>query len=276
MDISVQGVIILLIIFIVLYILIDTYYFTENSKTVNVDQSANNKEKNSKRVITVTTEDDDSEVEVRLTMNNTKSKIENFRANGLDNPVIDQGTGDNAYTLLNPPFSAGGQDTMSHRLIVHQVSNKELIGLITEIEAFISNTIIDQARTCQAMHGDEVQLHDGKRGLSLACVTDPYDLRDQIIDGIYEMIYQYVKSRFGINMNPYVVYHDLHMHLGLMEGVIYPLQYSGLYTVHGVQYTNEDWIRTKVHDNIDVRHVLFTVLSRRNIEIEVDTDQHVH
>ena len=276
MDISVQGVIILLIIFIVLYILIDTYYFTENSRTVNVDPSANNKKKGHKRVITLTTEDDDSEVEVRLTMNNTKSKIENFRANGLDNPVIDQGTGDNAYALLNQPLSAGGQDTLSHRLIVHQVSNKELIGLITEIEAFISNTIIDQARTCQDMHGDEVQLHDGKRGLSLACVTDPYDLRDQIIDGIYEMIYQYVKSRFGINMNPYVVYHDLHMHLGLMEGVIYPLQYSGLYTVHGVQYTNEDWIRTKVHDNIDVRHVLFTVLSRRNIEIEVDTDQHVH
>jgi hypothetical protein len=218
----------------------------------------------------------DSKSTVRPTMNNTESVIENFRANGIGNPVIDQGTWDNAYTLLNPPITAGGKDSMSQRLIVHQVSNKELIALITEIEAYISNTIIKFAKTCQDMHGDEVQLHDGKRGLSLACVTDPYALKDQIIDGVYEMIYQFVKSRFDINMNPYVVYHDLNMHMGLMEGVIYPLQFSGLYTVHGVQYTNEAWIRTKVHDNIDVRHVLFTVFSRRNIELEVDTDQHVH
>ena len=167
---------------------------------------------------------------------------------------------------------------MSQRLVVHQVSNKELIGLVSEIKALISNKIIKYATTCQEMHGHESKprLHDGKRGLTLACVSDPYALESEIIDNIYEMIYQFVKHRFNINMNPYIVYHDLHMHLNLMEGVILPLQFSGLYTVHGVQYTNADWIRQKVHDNINVRHSLFTVMSRRNIVTEVDTDQHIH
>jgi hypothetical protein len=282
MDIDIPKVIIFLIIALALYLLIDACYAGRRDSasapvTISVPKDEVDSDEADNAADDSASEDTDiSESSVRPTMNNTPDGVENFRANGIDNPVIDQGTWENAYAKLNPPFTAGGDDTMSHRLIVHQVSNKELIALITEIEAYIANTIIDQARTCQDMHGDEVQLHDGKRGLSLACVTDPYNLRDQIIDGVYEIIYHFIKSRFGINMNPYVVYHDLHMHMGLMERIIYPLRFSGLYTVHGVQYTNEDWIRTKVHDNIDVRHVLFTVFSRRNIELEVDTDQHVH
>jgi hypothetical protein len=281
---NVQRVIIIIIIVTLIYLLIDSFYYGQGSRasapiTAAVPETETNFEEEISEIVESEDSDNldksDSELTVK-SMNNTDSPIENFRANGIGNPVIDQGTWDNAYTLLNPPHSAGGKDTMSHRLIVHQVSNRELIALITEIKAYIANTIIKFAKTCQNMHGDEVQLHDGKRGLSLACVSDPYALKDQIIDGVYEMIYQFIKSRFNINMNPYVVYHDLNMHMGLMERIIYPLQFSGLYTVHGVQYTNEDWIRNKVHDNIDVRHVLFTVFSRRNIEIEVDTDQHVH
>jgi len=272
---DIPKVLIFLLILILLYLLIDSYSSTSQS-AINVEISDINRSEPRISSDNMTETSNKSSVTVRSTMNNLNSNIEHFRANGIDNPVIDQGAWDNSYTKLNPPLSAGGKDTMSQRLIVHQISDKEFIALITEIKAYIANTIIDQAQTCQAMHGDEVKLHDGKRGLTLACVTDPYALEKQIIDGVYEMIYQFVKSRFNINMNPYLVYHDLHMHMGLMERIIYPLQFSGLYTVHGVQYTNKDWIRTKVHDNLDIRNVLFTVLSRRNIEIEVDTDQQVH
>lgn len=214
-------------------------------------------------------------------------KLETFQANGIGNPCIDQGTWENAFAALNPPLSAGGKDTMSQRLILNQVPTTEYMALVTEIKTAIANKIIDYATTCQEMHGPVAKqgpmsgpsnypaiLHDGKKGLTLACVTDPYDLKNKIIDDVYEIIYKYIKSKFDINMNGYAVYHDLNMHLNLMEGIIYPLQYSGLYTVHGVQYTNERWIRDKIRTDINVKDTLLTVLSRRNIELEVDTDRH--
>jgi hypothetical protein len=220
-------------------------------------------------------------------------KLETFQANGIGNPCIDQGTWENAFAALNPPLSAGGKDTMSQRLILNQVPTTEYMALVTEIKTAIANKIIDYATTCQEMHGPVAKqgpmsgpvvkqgpsnypaiLHDGKKGLTLACVTDPYDLKNKIIDNVYEIIYKYIKSKFDINMNGYAVYHDLNMHLNLMEGIIYPLQYSGLYTVHGVQYTNERWIRDKIRTDVNVKDALLTALSRRNIELEVDTDRH--
>jgi hypothetical protein len=218
----------------------------------------------------------------KLSVNNSDDPMEKFTANGMDNPVIDQGTMENGYALLSHPLTGGGVDIMSDsisdRKILHQIPNTEYIYLVTEIKDTIASKIIERARTCQEMHGTEAKprLGDGKRALTLACETDPYSLQDDIIDAIYELIYQYVKKKFGINLNPYLVHHDLYNQLNLLEGVIYPLQYSGRYTVHGVQYTNEDWIRNKVQADIDVRHALFSVISRRNIEIEVDTDQNIH
>lgn len=281
---SAQKLIVFLIIAILVYLLADSFTkprnyplpisnetgFAINNKEES-EESDNIDETNS----SLSEESSKSESTVRPTMNNNNEPIENFTANGIDNPVIDQGTWENAYTLMNPPLTAGGKDTMSQRLIVYQVSDKEFIALVTQIKGLIANLIITYAKTCQDMHGDEVKLHDGKRALTLACVTNPYDLQEKIIDQVYEMIYQFVKSRFNISMNPYMVYHDLNMQLNLMEGIIYPLQFSGLYTVHGVQYTNEDWIRNKVQDNLDVSSVLMTTFSRRGIEIQVDTDQQV-
>lgn len=214
----------------------------------------------------------------RSSMNNNNDPIENFRANGINNPVIDQGTWDNAYALLSPPYTGGGKDSLSHRQIVNQVPNKEFLDLITVIKAQIADKLISYATTCKEMHGHESKprLGDGKRTLTLECVSDPYALQDELIKDTYNLIYDYIKDKFNINLNAYSVHHDLHMHMNLMEGLIYPLQYSGLYTVHGVQYTTADWIRNKVQNDIDVRNILMTVFSRRNIEIEVDTDQILH
>lgn len=202
------------------------------------------------------------------------NSAEHFEASGIGNPVIDQGTMENAYALLSQPLTSGGLDSMSHRLIVNQISNIEFIALITEIKDIIASKIIDRAKTCQDMHGTEDKLGDGKQTLTLACETDPYELQDEIIASIYELLYDYIKKRFNIHLNPYIVYHDLYRTLNLMEAVIYPLQYSGLYTVHGVQYTTERWIRNKVQNDINVGDTLFTTISRRNIDIEIDTDQH--
>lgn len=286
-----QKLIVFLIFIIFIYLFVNSFYESPKSSSGNIldhnelkkiidDESRSliidETEESDILESTDSLESDSSKSTVRPTMNNLDSPIENFTANGIDNPVIDQGTWENAYALMNPPLTAGGKDTMSQRLIVYQVSDKEFLTLVTEIKGLIANIIVSYAKTCQDMHGSEVKLHDGKRALTLACVTNPYELQEKIIDQVYEMIYQFVKSRFDIHMNPYMVYHDLNMQLNLMEGIIYPLQFSGLYTVHGVQYTNEDWIRNKVQDNLDVPSVLMSIFARRGIEIQVDTDQQIH
>lgn len=199
-----------------------------------------------------------------------------FKASGIGNPVIDQGTMENGYALLALAHTDGGKDSMSQRLILHQIKTSEVVTLIRDIHNIISDKIISYAKTCRDMQGSEIKLQDGVRALSLACVTDSNALKEDIIQDIFEYIHGYIKKRFKINMNPYAVLFDLDRQLNLLEAVIYPLQFSNLYTVHGIQYTTEEWIRRKVEENLKVKDVLMTIISRRNIEIELDTDQNIY
>jgi len=201
--------------------------------------------------------------------------VESYRASGINNPVIDQGTMQNAYALMNKSYTDGGTDSMSQRLILHQVKTSEMVKLVRTIQDAIINKLVGSASTCKDMHGAD-KLGDDRRTLSLACVTDPMALKDDIIQDVYDIIYGFVKTKFRINMNEYVVYYDLNRQLDLLEAIIYPLMYSNLYTVHGVQYITADWIRAKVEQNLKIQDVLMTVFSRRNIDIEVDTDQHTY
>lgn len=201
--------------------------------------------------------------------------VESYRASGIDNPVIDQGTMQNAYALMNKSYTDGGTDSMSQRLILFQVKTSEMVRLVRAIQDTIINKLVGSATVCKDMHGAD-GLGDERRTLSFACVTDPVALKDDIIQDVYDIIYGFVKTKFHINMNEYVVYYDLNRQLDLLEAIIYPLMYSNLYTVHGVQYITADWIRVKVEQNLKIQDVLLTVFSRRNIDIEVDTDQHTY
>ena len=137
-----------------------------------------------------------------------------------------------------------------------------------------ANVLIELAQTCQIMHGYESKprVGDGKRALTLECVSDPFSIQDSIIKDVYLHLYEYINKKFGIKLNPYIVLHDMHRELNLMESVIYPIKNSGLYTVHGVQYTTADWIKQKVFEDVDVARVLYTTLSRRNIVMEAGSD----
>ena len=72
-----------------------------------------------------------------------------------------------------------------------------------------------------------------------------------------------------------IIIHDLMTHLNLLEKVIYPLQNSNLYTLHGIQYITVNSIKNIVTNNLVVKDVLYTVLSRRNITVINNNDGHI-
>lgn len=193
---------------------------------------------------------------------------EPFKAHNLDNPETD------LLDQIPDDDITSGKHTHYH--IVNHLSAKETIDMMTDIKKIIVDKIVEYGTTCQQMNGDEVGFSDGKINISLACVSDPYAVEEDIVLEVTKYIRTVIKNKFNIDLSPYIVIADLLRELNLLEGVIYPSQHSHLYTVHRVQYTNRRIIEQIVNTNINVRHVLYTVLSRRNITLEIDTDQHIY
>lgn len=193
-----------------------------------------------------------------------QEKYEQFRANNLNNPNIEllDTTHDDTFT------------PHTHHHVVHYLSVKEFTLMVKHIKNIIIKSIIDHAESCQQMNGDD-KLGDGHHNRSLSCQTDPWGVEEEIVLKITQFIREHIKNKFNINLNHYHIIHDLMRHLNLLEAVIYPLRYSGLFTVHGIQYTSEKSIKQRVHFNLDVKDVLYTIITRRNISLLVDTDRHI-
>lgn len=189
-----------------------------------------------------------------------------FRANHMETDILDV-TYDSLKDDMITPHT--------HHHVKNYLSNRVFIGMVHEIRRIIINKLVQYGKICQNMHGDEVKLADGKQALSLACQNNPWEIEESIIMNIVEYLRSFIQNKFNINLNPYIVIHDLMRHLNLLEGVIYPLQFSGLYTVHGVQYMNENIVTQMVNTNLDVKNVLLSILGRRGITLLVDTDQHI-
>lgn len=206
------------------------------------------------------------------------SKDEGFYANVFENDAINNATLTDNYALLTADNSI-----LSDKLIPAQIPNAVFMDMVTAINHIISQKIIKSAESCKDMHG-EAGLHDnrltdhGNTGttLTLQCVPDLFGLRNEIINDIYKFINNVVKKQYNIEIDPALAMHDLHRHLNLLEAVIYPIRYSKLYTVHGVQYVTENKIRQMVNTNIEAKDVLYTILTRRGIEIMNDDDNIVH
>lgn len=275
-----QRVVLSIIIIVVIYLLLNYYSTSHPINRPNYRSDPQTAPHRATKLELVDTESYDDTVSSLdsssgAEFNDSPNAIENFEASGIGNPVINQGTWENSYALMSLPLTNGGGDTMSDRLIPTQIKTSEFLKLNNKLKTIIGDIVIKYASTCQEMNGSEVGLGDDKTTLTLACVTDPFAIQEEIIYEIYDYLYKYTFDKFNVHLNPYMAYHDLYQNLNLMEGLIYPISNSGLYTVHGIQYTTARWIRNKVND-IEVRHAVMTIFSRRGIEIQLDTDQQTY
>lgn len=149
------------------------------------------------------------------------------------------------------------------------MTTQEFDEMIAKIRKIVYQDIIKYSKMCSEMNGD-----DGPQPnqMTLKCNTDPQGMQEDIVNHIAEYIIDHIKKTRGVNLNPYQVTGDFMIHLNLLEDVIYPLMYSDLYTVHGIQYFDKNILGEKVYYNLMIRDVLFTTLLRRGIEVIDDQD----
>ncbi len=189
---------------------------------------------------------------------------EPFRANSLDNPQWD-------YDIL-------GNNNETNTFFTYEDANNylrvsEFIGMVNKIKQIIINKLVDMGSQCQNMNGLEYDKLSENQ-ITLSCHNDVAQIEEQIVLAITKYIIGYIQNKFKININPYQIIGDLMVHLNLLEAVVYPLMYSTLYTINGVQYVTPGKIKETVN-NIDIKNVLYTTLSKRGIICIPDSDDHV-
>lgn len=152
---------------------------------------------------------------------------------------------------------------------IKYMKTQEFNKMIAIIRKIVYQDIIKYSKVCSDMNGS-----DGPQPnqMTLKCNTDSKAMQEEIVNHISEYIISHVKQTYKINLNPYQVTGDFMIHLNLLEDVIYPLLYSDLYTVHGIQYFDKKMLGDKVYSNLKIRDVLFTTLLRRGIEVVQDED----
>ena len=124
-------------------------------------------------------------------------------------------------------------------------------------------------RACGTSHASNADMSRAISTLNQAVATTAIQDNGKLIT--INTIF-HVKQSHRVNLNPYQLIGDFMLHLNLLDNVIYPLMYSNLFTVHGVQYFNKNTLGEKVYFNLIIRDVLFTTLLRRGIEVIQDKD----
>lgn len=191
-------------------------------------------------------------------------KSELFRANSLDNPQWDT-------NIL-------GNNNATNTFFTYQNENNylnvsEFNEMVNRIKQIISNSLIGLGSQCQAINGLEFdKLVENQ--ITLSCHNDVAQIQEQIILAITRYIIGHIQNKFGININPYQIIGDMMIHLNLLEAVIYPLMYSTLYTINGIQYVTQSKIIDTVN-NLDIKNVLYTTLTKRGIKCIPDSDDHI-
>jgi hypothetical protein len=156
----------------------------------------------------------------------------------------------------------------------------EFLKIVSQINQKIITVIVGYGKMCQGTNGEDLFMgNENKRysgnsenRVSLNCVTNSQEIEDEALMGVYKIIFNEMYNRFKIKFNLHMVMHDLYNDLDLLEGIIYPLQYSQLYTVHGVQYTTVQNIQKMVDTQLRTKDVLYTIISRRGVVLINDTD----
>jgi hypothetical protein len=141
--------------------------------------------------------------------------------------------------------------------------------MVAVIKKIVYQDMINYAKVCASMNGvDGPETNQ----LTIQCITDPASIHQEIVENIADFVINHVKEHHKINLNPYQVVGDFMVNLGLLDFVINPLLYSNLYTVNGLQYFTKNMLAQKVNGNLKIRDVLYTTLSRRGIDVIIDSD----
>lgn len=165
---------------------------------------------------------------------------------------------------------------------IRYMSTNEFNYLIDNIKNICYNTIKKEVSVCNEMGGStqdmpfETSTHSlEKHQMTFNCISDVKDIETSVINDIADYLIPYIKSRYNINLNPYAVIMDFKNNLELLENVIYPLLYSKLYTINGMNYFNDQMLKNAITDNLYVSDTLYTTLMRRAIDVKPDTDNHM-
>ena len=145
------------------------------------------------------------------------------------------------------------------------MNNADFVKMVNNIKQIIVNTIVEYGAKCNDMNGYTFSDRLEQQQLTFTCYSDMNEIEENIILRITSYIIKTVKSLTNINLNPYYLVNIMKLHLGLKEGLVYPLGYSELYTKHGVQYFTKNMIISKVNTNLDINNTLFTIISNRGI-----------
>lgn len=189
---------------------------------------------------------------------------ENFISNDISDPDI-LTLGKNLCSLSSKDNFLINRNTMT---------TDTFIKMKNDIKQIIIDMITEYANKCNDMNGND-KLGADNYTLTLACNNDPWDMEQNIVNNISEYIRKYVLKRFNIKIDRLIIIHDLMKHLDLLESVIYPLQNSNLYTIHGIQYITVNSIKNIVTNNLNLDDILYTVLTRGNISVINKSDENI-
>jgi hypothetical protein len=149
--------------------------------------------------------------------------------------------------------------------------------MINSIRTIVYQDLLKFQSVCRDMnqvHTDGPEKAADDKQYTLVCLGDMSDLQASILDHIVMYIVDHIKEKYNININPYAMRSDLMLNLHLLDAVIYPIAYSGLYTVHGIQYFTESMLKQQISENLKIRDVLYSTLLRRGIDVTPDNDNH--
>lgn len=191
-------------------------------------------------------------------------RYENFSSNDILNSDM---------TIMGNSLCSSNSDD-SFLINRKTITSETFVIMNDAIKDIVIDIIIEYANICKDMNGSD-GLGDNKSTLTLSCNTDPWDMEEKIVEKITDYIKTEVYRLLEIDIDRLIIVHDLMKHLNLLENIIYPLQNSNLYTVHGIQYITVNNIKNIVMYNLEVKDVLYTILSRRNITVINNSDKHI-
>jgi len=171
---------------------------------------------------------------------------------------------DPQYEITDSLLSADNLNG-KYNMAPQYMNNTDFIKMVNNIRQIIINTVIEYGKNCNDMNGHTFSDRLEQHQLTFKCYSDMNEIEENIILRITTYIIKIIKSMADINLNPYYLVNIMKLHLGLKEGLLYPLGYSELYTKHGVQYFTKNMVSDKVNTNLDINNVLFTIISSRGI-----------